>query len=295
VRYGLTIFLTDQTIDAVTLARAAEDRGFHSLWLPEHTHIPVSRRTPAPTGEPLAEEYRRCLDPFVALSAAAAVTTELTVGTGIALVAQREPIVTAKAAATLDWQSGGRFRLGIGYGWNVDEMEDHGVSSTSRREMAREHVLAMRALWENEVASFDGNHVSFPETWSWPKPKQSPLPVLIGGAAGRTLFSHIAEFAQGWIPIGGAGLTESVPRLREEVAACGRDPSALEIIPFGSLPDHGKLDHFEQVGVTECVFRLPAAAEPEVMKVLDRYAGLVAEREAAQTAAGTGTGGGGPT
>jgi probable F420-dependent oxidoreductase len=304
VRYGLTIFLTDQTIDVTTLARRAEERGFNSLWVPEHTHIPVSRRTPAPTGEPLAEEYRRSLDPFVALSAAAAVTTRLTVGTGIALVAQREPIVTAKAAASLDWQSGGRFRLGIGYGWNVDEMEDHGVTAPDRRARAREHVLAMRALWENEVGAFDGDHVRIPPSWSWPKPRQRPLPVLVGGAPGPTLFGHVAEFAQGWIPIGGAGLTEAIPRLRDTVAGAGRDPATLEIIPFGSLPDHGKLDHFQDIGVTECVFRLPAAAEPEVMKVLDRYADLVAERgpesdperepepgPAAQTPAGTGTGG----
>jgi probable F420-dependent oxidoreductase len=295
VRYGLTIFLTDQTIGVLTLARAAEERGFHSLWVPEHTHIPVSRRTPAPTGEPLAEEYRRSLDPFVALSAAAAVTTRLTVGTGIALVAQRDPIVTAKAAASLDWQSGGRFRFGVGYGWNVEEMEDHGVTPKARRARVREHVLAMRALWENDVASFQGDHVRFPDTWSWPKPRQHPLPILVGGAAGPGLFSHVAGYAQGWIPIGGAGLTESIPRLRETVAAAGRNPSAVEIIPFGSLPDAGKLDHFERIGVTECVFRLPAAGEAEVMKMLDRYAALIDERNAAQPAAGTSAGGGGPT
>jgi probable F420-dependent oxidoreductase len=287
VRYGLTIFLTDQTIDAITLARAAEERGFESLWVPEHTHIPVSRRTPAPMGEPLPEEYRRSLDPFVALSAAAAVTTTLTVGTGIALAAQREPLVTAKAAASLDWQSGGRFRLGVGYGWNVEEMEDHGVVAGSRRARAREHVLAMRALWENDVASFDGDHVRFPETWSWPKPRQRPLPVLIGGAAGPGLFSHVAEFAQGWIPIGGAGLSEAIPRLRDTVSAAGRDPSSLQIIPFGSIPDQGKLDHFEDIGVTECVFRLPAAPEREVMTVLDRYARLVAERQTTDAPAQT--------
>lgn len=278
MRYGVTIFLTDQTIDAVTLARSAEDRGFNSLWLPEHTHIPTSRRTPAPTGEPLAEEYRRSLDPFVALSAAAAVTTRLTVGTGIALVAQRDPIVTAKAAATLDWQSGGRLWLGVGYGWNVDEMEDHGVEPSTRRGRAREHILAMRSLWEDEVASFAGEFVRFPETWSWPKPRQRPLPILVGGAPGPALFSQVAEFGQGWIPIGGAGLTDAIPRLRDTVAAAGRDPSDLEIVPFGSLPDHGKLDHFERIGVTECVFRLPATGEPEVMRILDRYAGLISER-----------------
>ena len=281
MRYGVTMFLTDQTIDALTLARAAEERGFHSLWVPEHTHIPISRRTPAPAGEPLPEEYRRSLDPFVALSAAAAVTRSLTVGTGIALVAQRDPIVTAKAAATIDWQSGGRFRLGIGYGWNVDEMEDHGVHAPNRRAHAREHLLAMRALWEDDVASFDGEYVRFPGTWSWPKPRQCPLPVLVGGAAGPSLFAHVAEFAQGWIPIGGAGLTEAIPRLREAVSGAGRDPSGLEIVPFGSLPDHGKLDHFEEIGVTECVFRLPAAPETKVMEVLDRYGKLVAERQPA--------------
>ena len=279
MRYGLTIFLTDETIDVVTLAKAAEDRGFHSLWLPEHTHIPISRRTPAPSGEPMAEEYRRTVDPFVALSAAAAVTERLTVGTGIALVAQRDPIVTAKAAASLDWQSGGRFRMGVGFGWNVDEMEDHGVSYGTRRARTREHVLAMRAIWEHEVASFEGEYVRLPGTWSWPKPRQHPLPILIGGGGGPELFAHVAEYAQGWIPIGGAGLTEALPRLRDLVSKAGRDPAALEVVPFGSLPDHGKLDHFEHIGVTECVFRLPAAPEPEVMKVLDRYAELIEARQ----------------
>jgi probable F420-dependent oxidoreductase len=278
VRYGLTIFLTDETIGVVTLAKAAEDRGFDSLWLPEHTHIPISRRTPAPTGEPLPVEYRRSLDPFVALGAAAAVTERLTVGTGIALVAQRDPIVTAKVAATLDWQSGGRFRMGIGFGWNVDEMEDHGVNYDTRRARAREHVLAMRAIWEQEEASFEGEFVRFPRTWSWPKPRQQPLPVLIGGAAGAALFAQVAEYAQGWIPIGGAGLADALPRLRDLVSNAGRDPADLEVVPFGSLPDHGKLDHFERIGVTECVFRLPAAPEPQVMKVLDRYAELVGAR-----------------
>ena len=281
MRYGLTIFLTDQTIDVITLARAAEDRGFQSLWLPEHTHIPISRRTPAPTGEPLPEEYRRSLDPFVALGAAGAVTERLTIGTGIALVAQRDPIVTAKAAATLDWQTSGRFRMGIGFGWNVDEMEDHGVSYKTRRAKAREHVFAMRAIWEQEIASFDGEFVRFPGTWSWPKPRQNPLPVLIGGAPGPTLFAHVVEYAQGWIPIGGAGLTDAVPRLQDAVSDAGREPGDLDIIPFGSLPDHGKLDHFERIGVTECVFRLPAAPEREVMKVLDGYTELVAARRAA--------------
>jgi probable F420-dependent oxidoreductase len=278
VRYGLTIFPTDLSVGIIELAKAAEDLGFGSLWVPEHTHIPTSRRTPSPAGEPLAEEYKRSLDPYVALTAAAAVTERLVVGTGISLVAQRDPIVTAKAAASLDWISGGRFRMGIGYGWNVDEMEDHGVDPRTRRARAREHVLAMRALWQHDEATFEGEFVRVPESWVWPKPRQNPLPVLIGGVAGPTLFEHIAEFAQGWIPIGGAGLSDAIPALQETVSKTGRDPAALEIVPFGSIPDHGKLDHFEKIGVTECVFRLPSAPEAEVMPVLDRYAKIVNER-----------------
>lgn len=278
MRYGLTIFPTDQSIGIVELARAAEERGFGSLWVPEHTHIPLSRRTPSPAGEPLAEEYKRSLDPFVALTAAAAVTQTLTVGTGIALVAQRDPIVTAKAAASLDWVSGGRFKMGIGFGWNHDEMEDHGVDPRSRRARAREHLLAMRALWEQEAGAFHGEFVDFDESWSWPKPRQSPLPVLIGGAPGPTLFAHIAEYAQGWIPIGGAGLADAIPRLQEAAADAGRDPASVETIPFGSVPDHGKLDHFDKIGVIECVFRVPSAPGEKVLPILDRYAEVIAER-----------------
>jgi probable F420-dependent oxidoreductase len=280
VRYGATIFATDVSIDVVQLAVAMEDRGFQSLWLPEHTHIPTSRRTPWPVDadRELPDQYKRCLDPFVAMTAAVTATSRLRVGTGILLAAQHEPIVTAKAAASLDHLSGGRLSLGVGFGWNVDEMEDHGVDYSNRRAHAREHVLAMRRLWEDDVASFDGEHVSFPPTWSWPKPKQRPLPVLLGGAAGPKLFGHIAEYGQGWIPIGGRGIKDAVPLLRERVAEAGRDPASLEITPFGSLPDHGKLDHFESVGVTEVVFDLPSAPADVVLPLLDRYADLVAER-----------------
>jgi probable F420-dependent oxidoreductase len=279
MRYGVTIFATDVSIDVVELARAVEERGLESIWLPEHTHIPTSRRTPWPGGAgELPDQYKRCLDPFVALTAVAIAAPSLRVGTGIMLTAQREPIVTAKAAASLDHLSGGRLSLGVGFGWNEDEMADHGVDYKSRRAHGREHVLAMRRLWEDEEASFEGEHVTLPPSWSWPKPAQRPLPVLIGGAAGPKLFDHIAEYAQGWIPIGGKGITDAVPRLRERVAEAGRDPSTLEITPFGSIPDHGKLDHFEQVGVTEVIFDLPSAPADVVLPILDRYATLVAER-----------------
>src|SRR5579862_2095343 len=185
---GITTFVTDQSIDPVQLAREAEARGFASLYLPEHTHIPTSRRTPPPTGDAqLPEEYKRTLDPFVALAAAAAVTSRIRLGTGVCLVAQRDPIVTAKAVATLDRLAGGRFVFGIGFGWNQDEMEQHGVEPRTRRARAREHVLAMQRLWTDERASFDGRFVHLAESWSWPKPVQQPRPhILIGGAPGPT-------------------------------------------------------------------------------------------------------------
>ncbi len=285
MRYGVTMFATDVSMDAVELAREAELRGLQSLWLPEHTHIPVSRRTPPPTGEAeLAEEYKRCLDPLMALAAAAVATTTLRLGTGILLAAQREPIVTAKAVATLDHLSGGRAVLGVGFGWNEDELEHHGVAMGDRRGVARERVLAMQALWRDDEASFEGEHVRFSASWSWPKPVQRSadglprVPVLIGGAAGPKLFAHLAEYADGWIPIGGKGLTEAIPRYLEAVASAGRDPAAMEIVPFGSLPDPGKLDHFERIGVTECVFRLPSAPRDVVLPLLDEQAALIAGR-----------------
>jgi probable F420-dependent oxidoreductase len=276
MRFGVTIFATDRSMSVPELAVRAEERGFDSLWIPEHTHIPVERRTAPPTGgTELAEEYRRTVDPLVTLAAAAAATERIHLGTGVMLPAQREPLVTAKAVATLQNLAGGRLELGIGFGWNEDEMEDHGVEYRTRRARTREHVLAMQALWRDEVAEFDGRFVRFAPTWSWPKP-DSPVPVLIGGAAGPMMFEHLAEYADGWIPIGGAGLAESIPRYREAVEAAGRDPFSVRIIPFGSEPTPGKVEHFESIGVTECVFRLPSATADEVLPMLDQQADLLA-------------------
>lgn len=277
MRFGVTLFATDRSIDLPDLARAAEERGFDSVWVPEHTHIPTSRRTPPPTGEAeLPEEYKRSVDPLVALAAAAAVTSTIRVGTGVLLPAQRDPIVTAKAIATLANLSDGRFDCGIGFGWNHDEMEDHGVDYATRRARVREHLLAMRSLWNDEVASYDGRFVTLPPTWSWPKPAEH-VPVLVGGGAGPKLFSHIAEYGDGWIPIGGAGLAESIPRLREAVSDAGRDPDGLRIVPFGSHPTPQKLEHFASIGVTECVFRLPSAPADVVLPELDAQARLIAD------------------
>jgi probable F420-dependent oxidoreductase len=278
MRLGVTMFATDRSMDVIDLAVEAEARGFESLWLPEHTHIPTSRVTPPPTGEDeLPEEYRRTVDPLIVLAAAAARTSTIRLGTGILLPAQREPIVTAKAVATLQNLSGGRFSLGTGFGWNVDEMADHGVDYATRRAQCREHTLAMQALWRDEVASFDGDFVHLSPSWSWPKP-EVPVPVIVGGGAGPKLFAHIVEYGAGWIPIGGAGLSTAIPQLHAAAAEAGRDPDELEIIPFGSIPTAEKLEHFESIGVTECVFRLPSATRDVVLPILDRQADLLGGR-----------------
>jgi probable F420-dependent oxidoreductase len=274
MKLGVTIHSTDLAMSPIELAREAEVRGFASLFVPEHTHIPVSRRTPAPTGDTeLSDEYKRSLDPYVALGAAAAVTSRIRLGTGVALVAQHDPIALAKEIATVDFLSNGRFVLGIGYGWNHEEMENHGIDVKRRRALVREHMLAMEALWENEVAAFAGEFVRFEPSWQWPKPVQRPRPpVLLGGAPGPTLFAHVAEYADGWLPIGGAGIKQALPELARACEARGRDASKLEIMPMGVFPDEAKLDYYREVGVTEAVLRLPSRPRDEVMPVLDRYA-----------------------
>jgi probable F420-dependent oxidoreductase len=278
MRLGVTAFATDRTISPVELARQAEARGFASYFLPEHTHIPVSRRSPPPTGDDvLAEEYSRTLDPLVALAAAAAVTSTIQLGTGVCLPAQREPIVTAKAIATLDLVSAGRFVLGVGFGWNREEMADHGVDYRDRRERVREHLLAMRALWREEVAGYDGAFVRFEPSWSWPKPLSGP-PVLVGGAPGPTLFRHIAEYADGWLPVGGSGLRDALPALRRAAEDAGRDPAQLAVVPFGVLPTPEKLEYYAGLGIEHVVLRLPAAPRERVLPVLDSYAGYLPQR-----------------
>jgi probable F420-dependent oxidoreductase len=278
MRIGVTIHATDRSISVPDLARATEERGFHSLYVPEHTHIPTSRRTPAPTGTPeLAEEYKRSPDPYIALAAASMVTERIELGTGIGLPLQHDPITMAKELATLDLLSGGRFVFGIGYGWNHEEMENHGIDVRRRRARCREHMLAMQTLWANDVAEFHGEFVDFEPSWQWPKPVQQPrIRTLLGGAPGPKLFAHIAEYCDGWIPIGGKGLAASLDELRSLVADQGRDPSALHIVPFGTLPDEGKLEHYERIGVTEVVLRVPSAPRDEVLPVLDEFTRFLA-------------------
>ncbi|QNP72091.1 LLM class F420-dependent oxidoreductase [Streptomyces roseirectus] len=278
MRISVTIFLTDETITPTRLARELEERGFAGLYLPEHTHIPVERTTPYPAGGELPREYGRTLDPFVALGQAAAVTERLGLGTGITLVAQHDPIGLAKQAATLDHLSGGRLTLGLGYGWNVEEAADHGVEWRTRRELVRDRMALMRALWADEPTGYDGEFGSVRPSVAYPKPVRKPRgPVvgprtLIGGAAGPKLFAHICEYADGWLPIGGRGLGESLPALRTAWERAGREPAHLQVVPYAVVPEEGKLTYYGDLGIEETVVQLPPAGEAEVLRVLDGLA-----------------------
>ncbi|MFD9418499.1 TIGR03619 family F420-dependent LLM class oxidoreductase [Streptomyces goshikiensis] len=283
MRIAATIFLTDRTISPIGLARTLEERGFCGLYLPEHTHIPVSRDTPAPMGGELPEMYGRTLDPFVALGQAAAVTERLGLGTGITLVAQHDPIGLAKQAATLDHLSGGRVTLGIGYGWNVEEAADHGVEWRTRRELVRDKMALMRALWAPEPTAYVGQFSSVQASSAYPKPVQAPRDLggglalhgprtLIGGAAGPKLFAAIADHGDGWLPIGGGGLSESLPALRQVWETAGRDPKSLQVVPYAVQPSPGKLAHYAELGIEEVVLQLPSATEAELLPVLDGFA-----------------------
>jgi len=284
MKIGVLIFPTDQTIDPIELAQEAEARGFESLWFPEHSHIPTSRVTPwggSDGAPPLPEFYWRTHDPFVGLAACAAVTTEIKVATGICLVAQRDPIHTAKEVASLDRISKGRFLFGVGYGWNKEEMAHHGTVYTERRDMLRENILAMKQLWTEDEASFDGEHVQLSPSWSWPKPTQTDgvnggPPVIMGGDAGPKTAAHIAEFCDGWMPIGGRHPLKNWQKIVDACESIGRDPETIERGVFGAFPDEEKLTEMAAAGISRGVLGLPQGPRDEVMAKLDEYAPLVA-------------------
>jgi probable F420-dependent oxidoreductase len=282
MRLDVLMFPTDKAIQPVQLAKEVEARGFASLWFPEHSHIPTSRRTPwggpqRKEAPPLPEEYWRSHDQFVALAAAAAVTTRLQVGTGICLVAQHDPLWLAKQVASLDVISGGRFLFGIGVGWNVEEMANHGIDFGTRRARARENVLAMKELWTKEEAAFSGEFVDFEPSWAWPKPQQQPHPpVWLGGGAGPKVFEAVVDYADGWMP-NRHPAPEHVEQLHRAAEAAGRDPASIRLGMFGAKADAQYLDELAERGFEWAALGLPPAEPDKVLGLLDRYQPL-AER-----------------
>ena len=278
--YGVMMFSTGYAVRPDELARLVEERGFESLWLPEHTHIPASRTSPWPGGPELPREYWNTYDPFVALTAAAMATTRLKLATGICLIVERDPITTAKEVASLDQLSNGRFIFGIGGGWNAEEMENHGTNFKRRWRILRERVLAMKEIWTNDEAEFHGDFVDFEKIWANPKPAQQPHPPILMGGDGPTTFDRVIEFCDGWMPIagraaGGPSLAEKIATLRERAKEAGRDPDSISISIFGARPDRESVDRMEQDGVGRVMFGLPSADRDALLPLLDRYAELL--------------------
>jgi len=277
VKLGVFMFPADYAIRIDDLARAAEERGFESLFVPEHTHIPAGRRSPWPGGPELPKEYWHTLDPFVALSAAAAVTTRLRIGTGICLLTERDPIITAKAVASLDMLSRGRFEFAIGAGWNAEEMENHGTSFSTRFRVMSERAKAMKTIWTEEEPAFAGEFTEFEPIWSFPKPVQKPHPpILIGGESIHTL-RRVVEYGDGWFPRarGGFDAAEGYARLKAVAEAAGRDMNTLTISVFGAPPRADVLDQYRRAGIARAVLALPPAPADEVLPALDEYAKLL--------------------
>lgn len=274
MKVGTFYFPTDYGIDIAQLAKALEDRGFDSLFVPEHTHIPTSRKTPFPAGGELPKRYAHTHDPFVGLAFAAAVTRKLTIGTGICLVPQHEPIATAKAIASLDQLSGGRFVFGIGAGWNVDEMENHGATYETRFAIMRERVLAMKEIWTKEEASFHGKYVNFDPIWSWPKPmRKAGPPIILGGETDHTL-KRVVEYCDGWFPRPRQGFSGklAVERLKKMADSKGRDVKSLTITVFGAPNDAAVLEEYAKAGIQSALLAIPDLSRDEILKYLDKIA-----------------------
>jgi probable F420-dependent oxidoreductase len=276
---GLSIFPTAYSISPVRLAKEAEARGFESLFMIEHTHIPASRKTPYPLGGNLPSIYWESFDPFVALSQAAAVTTQLRVGTGICLVPEHHPLALAKRIASLDSLSNGRFIFGIGAGWNAEELDNHGVAFKDRWAVTRESILAMKEVWTKKDASFHGKHVNFDAVWSEPKPVQKPHPPILIGASSEKAIERVAEYADGWLPI--MGSCDMPARLKQLEAACakrGRDAKKLDISVFAAPSAPGELEKLAKLGVKRVILPLPTQDEAKILGILDGYAPLIANR-----------------
>lgn len=268
------MFPTDTAIRPDDLAREVEARGFDSLWIPEHSHIPSSRATPwggVEGAPPLPDHYWRSHDAFIALAYAAAVTTRLRLGTGVTLVAQRDPIWTAKEVASLDSLSGGRLILGVGYGWNREEMAQHGVDYRRRRQLLREKVLLMKALWTEEEAAFTGELMELEPSWAWPKPTQRPHPpIIMGAAAGPKTIADMVEFCDGWMPlVGRHDIADQVAKVRAAIAEAGRDPGAFEVTAY-SANTHN-VEDLTRAGVDRVVLGLRPLGADAIVPKLDAW------------------------
>jgi probable F420-dependent oxidoreductase len=272
MEFGVSTFVTDEGIGPAPLGRALEERGFASLFLAEHTHIPVKRETPWPGGAELPRWYYRTLDPLVALTAAAIVTSRLRVGTGIALIVQRDPIVLAKEIASLDLVSGGRAVLGIGAGWNREEMRNHGTDPRTRMALLRERVLAIKELWTKEEAEFHGEFVDFAPVFQFPKPVQRPHPPIMIGGSGPTTFDRVIEFGDGWMPILGRGTADLPAQIAELRERAGR---RVPVTIFSAVPKPEIVESLAAAGVDEILFHLPTEPEPATLARLDEMAQLL--------------------
>jgi probable F420-dependent oxidoreductase len=276
---GAAIFFTDYSMAPTELAVALEQRGFDSLWVAEHSHIPVTRRFSLPGNMDLSKQYYDVMDPFVTLSAAAAVTTRLKLGTGVCLVIQRDTIQTAKLVASLDQVSHGRFLFGIGCGWNAEEMEDHGTVYETRTLKMREQIEAMKEIWTKDKPEYHGRIVDFPPMMTWPKPVQKPHPPIIVGGAFRLAARRATRYGDGLIPAvasaGSGGPEEFMPRLREMAKVAGRDPQSLSVTLGGATEDLDLLKRNRDLGITRMTVRLPPAKADEILPLLDRWAKLI--------------------
>jgi len=276
MHFGLTIFPTDYSIQPADLAMEAEARGFESLWLPEHTHIPTSRKSPWPGGAELPKYYYDTYDPFLSLAAAAAVTKQIKLATGICLVVERDPIHTAKEVSTIDRLSGGRFIFGIGGGWNAEEMASHGTAFATRFKLMRERIEAMKTIWSQPKAKFSSEFVNFDEMMQWPKPVQKPHPPIVVGGG----FPHAAKraiaYGDGWIPIGGrSDPLDVLPQFRQMAKDAGRDPASLSFDVFGAPREPDMLKRYRDSGVDRAIFMLPSKSRDEVLPLLDRSVELM--------------------
>ena len=275
MKIGLSNFPTEYSISAVALARAAEERGFESLWVVEHTHIPASRRTPYPIGGDLPSIYWESYEPFTFLAQAAAVTTDLRVGTGICLVPEHHPIALAKRVASLDALSGGRFLFGVGAGWNAEELENHGVAFGDRWKVLREHVLAMKACWTEKDAEYHGRFVDFDPVWVEPKPVQKPHPPIYIGASSTWAMERIVEYGDGWLPVPVPEFDERLALLNRLCEERGRDRSEIDVCLMTVVDSADTLAGIRDKGVNRAILSLPTLGEDEALRVLDGYANVV--------------------